>query len=268
MMKAKKHLGQHFLNQASIAHRIAQALHSDPAVEDILEIGPGRGMLTQYLINRNEQLHLVEIDEDLIASLHKQFPNAHIIKANFLKLDLSEIAPAFHLIGNFPYNISSQIIFKLLEYRHQIPQMVGMFQKEVAQRIASAHGTKQYGILSVLTQSYFDIEYLFEVRPGAFSPPPKVQSAVIRMHRRTVPKVSDRNFKFFKTVVKLAFNQRRKMLRNSLKSLLSEAPTDPMYQMRPEQLSVDDFVSLTAKLITSHGTTSKENREDEPRKQD
>lgn len=246
-IKPKKSLGQHFLNDQNIARKIVDSLGTD--TPDVLEIGPGMGVLTQYLLKRSElNLRVIEIDRESVAYLHQNFPELeHIWSDDFLKVDLSSrFDGAFSIIGNFPYNISSQIFFRVLEMRNQIPEVVGMLQKEVAERIASKHGNKSYGILSVLLQAFYDIEYLFTVPEHVFVPPPKVKSAVIRIkrnHRDTLP-CSE---KFFVEVVKAAFNLRRKMLRNSLKLISTELP-ERYADKRPEQLSVKDFIELTTEI--------------------
>ncbi len=251
-MKAKKSLGQHFLNQSTIAQKIAQALLPLECVDQILEVGPGQGMLTQFLLDREEQLCTIELDRDMIPRLEARFDGLVVHQGDFLKLDLPSFLPGkFHLIGNFPYNISSQILFKMLDNKPQIPQMVGMFQREVAERIVSKHGSKRYGILSVLVQAFYDVEYLFSLGPSVFSPPPRVDSAVVRLRQKENPLVSETCEKPFRTLVKLAFGQRRKMLRNSLKSIAPDLTHHPVGQLRPEQLSVSDFAKLNSKLISS-----------------
>ncbi|WP_298631272.1 16S rRNA (adenine(1518)-N(6)/adenine(1519)-N(6))-dimethyltransferase RsmA [uncultured Porphyromonas sp.] len=246
---AKKSLGQHFLHNLEIAERIAETLvqYNLP----ILEVGPGMGVLTQYLTTKYPDTKVVEIDTESIAYLRVAFPSLipHIIEADFLTLPLDKVfdgAP-FLLIGNYPYNISSQIFFHMLEYKELIPAAAGMLQKEVAARLASGPGSKEYGILSVLLQAWYDVEYLFSVGPGNFNPPPKVQSGVIRLTRNQRTKLGC-DEQLFKQVVKTVFNQRRKMLRNSLKPLLNEQQlpeSHPLLQKRPEQLAVDDFITLT-----------------------
>ncbi|NND34142.1 MAG: ribosomal RNA small subunit methyltransferase A [Saprospiraceae bacterium] len=256
-MKAKKSLGQHFLIQPAIASRIANSLINMDGVEQVVEVGPGKGMLTQFLLELYPTLIMIETDRDMIELLSERFEHQgkQIIHANFLKIDLkSLVKKPFSLIGNFPYNISSQILFKMLDNRPLIPQMVGMFQKEVAQRVASGHGSKTYGILSVLMQTFYTVEYLFSVAPGSFSPPPKVTSAVIRLVARPV-QIEPSLEKMLRNVVKLAFGQRRKMLRNSIKSLWTGIlpPDDPSLNKRPEQLSVTDFLELSRRLISLQG---------------
>ncbi len=260
-VKAKKHLGQHFLTDERIAKNIADALIGEN-YNNVLEIGPGMGVLTKYLLQKKAKVTVMELDRDSVAYLHETFPLEHIqlntskekfdiIEGDFLKKNLSEIfnKEQVAIIGNFPYNISSQIVFKAIENRAFVPEFAGMFQKEVAKRIAEKEGSKVYGILSVLTQAFFDVEYLFTVPPTVFNPPPKVDSGVIRLIRKknyTLP-VDE---KFFFRVVKTSFNQRRKMLRSSLKSfnLSDTLKEDPIFAKRPEQLSVQDFIELTKKL--------------------
>jgi 16S rRNA (adenine1518-N6/adenine1519-N6)-dimethyltransferase len=242
-VKAKKSLGQHFLTDQNIARKIVDSLGSN--IPDVLEIGPGMGVLTQYLLERSElNLQVIEIDRDSVAYLHENFPQIkHIWSEDFLKVDISaKFEGSYSIIGNFPYNISTQILFKVLENRNQIPEVVGMFQKEVAERIASKHGNKSYGIMSVLLQAFYNIEYLFTVSEQVFSPPPKVKSAVIRLVRNEVQDLPC-NEDFFVKVVKAAFNLRRKMLRNSLKEICTNLP-DEYAEKRPEQLSVNDFIAL------------------------
>ncbi|MBR8702367.1 16S rRNA (adenine(1518)-N(6)/adenine(1519)-N(6))-dimethyltransferase RsmA [Porphyromonas levii] len=248
-VRAKKALGQHFLRNQDIAERIADTLvkHKLP----ILEVGPGMGVLTQYLIPKYQETKVVEIDTESISYLRVAFPSLipNIIEADFLSLPLDRVfnGQPFVLIGNYPYNISSQIFFHMLEYRELIPAASGMLQKEVAQRLASGPGSKDYGILSVLLQAWYDIEYLFSVAPGNFDPPPKVQSGVIRMVRNNRKELGC-DEQLFKNVVKTTFNRRRKMLRNSLQPLLGERHLPegyPLLQKRPEQLGVDDFIALT-----------------------
>lgn len=265
-VRPKKALGQHFLTDLKVAHDIADALIAPgDATTDVLEVGPGMGVLTQYLLERPEiALRAVEIDRESVDYLLVHFPkiNGSLIEADFLKLRLESFFPGrFDVIGNFPYNISSQIFFKILDYREQVPQVVCMIQKEVAERIAEKPGTKTYGILSVLLQAWYDIEYLFTVGEGAFNPPPKVKSAVIRLTRNSRTGLGC-DPALFKTVVKTSFGQRRKTLRNSLKPLVQAKAermgwtpedvagfvSDPVFELRPERLSVDDFIALTVKL--------------------
>ena len=245
-VRAKKFLGQHFLKDLSVAQKIAETIEEGP----VLEIGPGMGVLTQFLLkNPRIQLTAIEIDRESVAYLKEWYPELHLIEGDFLKLDLDVIYPSgnFNVIGNYPYNISSQIFFKVLEYKDRIPVCSGMIQKEVAERIASKPGNKAYGILSVLLQAYYDIEYLFTVDEHVFNPPPKVKSAVIRMTRNE-RKHLDCDETLFKQVVKTAFNQRRKQMRNSLQPLIGKGNPlleEKIFTKRPEQLNVEEFVELT-----------------------
>ena len=246
-VKPKKSLGQHFLRDQNIAIKIVESLGTD--VSDVLEIGPGTGVLTQYLLNRPEiNLHVIEIDRDSVAFLHENFPALkHIWSEDFLKADIQQKFDGnFSIIGNFPYNISSQILFKVLEMRNRVPEVVGMFQKEVAERIAGKSGKKTYGILSVLLQAFYDIEYLFTVHEHVFDPPPRVKSAVIRLTRNSRTELPC-DEKLFVKVVKTAFNQRRKMMRNSLKTVCENLPPE-FAEKRPEQLSVDAFIDLACAI--------------------
>jgi 16S rRNA (adenine1518-N6/adenine1519-N6)-dimethyltransferase len=248
-VRAKKNLGQHFLKDEAIARRIAESLDGFPTLP-VLEVGPGTGMLTRHLLEQERDLTVVEIDSESVAYLKEHYPSleGRILEQDFLRMNLPALYnESFCLIGNYPYNISSQIFFKLLDNRESIPCCTGMIQKEVAERMTASPGSKSYGILSVLLQTWYDIEYLFTVNEQAFIPPPKVKSAVVRLTRNR-RKQLDCNEKLFKTVVKTSFNQRRKMLRNSIKSLLSEEhplPGDPMLTKRPEQLSIEQFEHLT-----------------------
>ena len=264
-VRAKKALGQHFLTDQSIAKAIVDALQTEDGVRDVLEIGPGMGVLTQYLMPREDvDLKLVEIDGESVDYLLTHFADmqGRLLQADFLKMDLDKFfKDRFCVIGNFPYNISSQIFFKILDHKENIPQVVCMIQKEVAERIAEQPGTKTYGILSVFLQAWYDIEYLFTVGQGAFCPPPKVKSAVIRLRRNSRTDLGC-DEKLFKTVVKTAFGQRRKTLRNSLKQIINTKAAaeswseeqlaafiaDPVFELRPERLSVEDFVALTLRL--------------------
>ena len=248
-VKPKKFLGQHFLKDLDIARRIADTV-KDYGGMPILEIGPGTGVLTQFLLSAGHDLTVVEIDRESVAYLRAHFPalDGRILEEDFLKLPLDRIFPdRFCIIGNYPYNISSQIFFKVLDYKDRIPCCSGMIQKEVAERMASGPGNKDYGILSVLMQAWYDIEYLFTVSEQVFDPPPKVKSAVIRMTRNRVTDLGCSE-RLFKQVVKTSFNQRRKTLRNSLKPLLGkDCPLleNELFDKRPEQLSVEQFVALT-----------------------
>ena len=281
LVRPKKALGQHFLTDLSVAQKIADALvveletiggavpeagvvtagNTDAAMP-VLEIGPGMGVLSQYLLEREDiDLKMIEIDRESVDYLLTHFPKAsgRVIEGDFLKMNLSYFFPGtFAVIGNFPYNISSQIFFRIIDHKDSIPQVVCMIQKEVAERIAEQPGSKTYGILSVLLQAWYDIEYLFTVGEGAFNPPPKVKSAVIRLRRNSRTELGC-DEKLFKTIVKTGFNQRRKTLRNSLKPLIAdkaareawtpEQSTDflsnPVFELRPERLSVEDFIALT-----------------------
>lgn len=249
LVKPKKALGQHFLKDLDVAARIAQTLDAWKSLP-VLEVGPGMGVLTRFLLDYGHDLKVVELDRDSVAYLEQHFPelNGRILGEDFLTLKLDEMFDKpFSVIGNYPYNISSQIMFKVLEYKNLIPCCSGMFQKEVAERLASKPGKKAYGILSVLLQAYYDIEYLFTVDEHVFDPPPKVKSAVIRITRNQTQSL-DCDEVLFKRVIKTGFNQRRKTLRNSLKPLLgNDCPicTDPIFNLRPEQLSVEQFVKLT-----------------------
>jgi len=251
-VKAKKHLGQHFLKDESIAKDIADSL-SLKGYNDVLEIGPGMGVLTKYLLEKETNTYVIEIDTESVTYLNANYPKLKdkIISKDFLKYNINEVfeGKQFAIIGNFPYNISTQIVFRALEFRHQIPEFAGMFQKEVAERICEKKGTKAYGILSVLAQAFYDAEYLFTVSEHVFDPPPKVKSGVLRLRRKenfTLP-CSE---KLFFTVVKTAFQQRRKTIRNSLKTLnLSDnLREDTIFDLRPEQLNVQQFIELTQKI--------------------
>jgi 16S rRNA (adenine1518-N6/adenine1519-N6)-dimethyltransferase len=254
-VKPKKHLGQHFLVDLSIAEKIAKAVTGHLGVKKILEIGPGMGVLTDFLIKEKWELYLVEIDNESIQYLHQKYPGLveKIVEADYLKTDFAPIMKGpYAVAGNFPYNISSQIFFKILEERNNVTEVVCMLQKEVAQRIASPKGNKDYGILSVLLQAFYDIEYLFSVPPGVFNPPPKVNSGVIRLKRNATEQLECDEKLFFR-VVKQGFSTRRKTLRNCMKSLgLSEEMNlDPILDKRAEQLDVQEFVMLTKKLQKS-----------------
>lgn len=254
-VKAKKHLGQHFLKDESIAKDIADTL-SLQGYDKVLEIGPGMGVLTKYLLEKETDTYVIEIDTESVEYLNANYPKLHgkIISQDFLRYNISEVfgSSPFAIIGNFPYNISTQIVFRALELRKQIPEFAGMFQKEVAERICEKKGSKAYGILSVLVQAFYDAEYLFTVPEHVFNPPPKVKSGVLRLRRKE-------NFhlpvdeKLFFTVVKTAFNQRRKTLRNSLKTynLSDILKEDSIFDLRPEQLSVEQFIELTKKIAAN-----------------
>lgn len=257
-MKAKKSYGQHFLTNESMAERIADSLTQ--AHERVLEVGPGKGMLTKYLLEKDFKLKVVEADRDMVAYLQKFYPwlAANIIEGDFLKVKLEEIfdSQCFALIGNFPYNISSQIVFKMVESRQLISEMVGMFQREMAERIIAPPGSKDYGVISVLTQAFYEGEMLFKVSRGNFNPPPKVESAVIRLKRKEQQQLScDENL--FRQIVKTTFGQRRKMLRNTLKSFVSDESMleETFFQKRPEVLSVEDFIALTQRIQSFNPST-------------
>jgi 16S rRNA (adenine1518-N6/adenine1519-N6)-dimethyltransferase len=256
-VRPKKFLGQHFLNDQSIAQRIVESL-TVRAEDPVLEIGPGTGVLTKFLIEKGQNLRVIEIDRDSVAYLKKHYPSLDIVEGDFLELDLHQIYPGhFSIIGNFPYNISSQIFFKVLEHRDQVDQVVCMLQKEVADRLAASHGNKTYGILSVLLQAYYDIKSLFKVNPGVFNPPPKVMSAVIRLERNQRQALGC-DEKLFVVVVKQGFNNRRKTLRNALKNLnlAAEISALPIMDKRAEQLSVEDFIHLTRLIEGSRGAAN------------
>lgn len=252
-VRAKKHLGQHFLTDESIAERIANSL-SYEGYPRVLEIGPGMGVLTQFLLKKPIETWVVEVDGESIVWLQAHYPKLsdRIVHKDFLRYDFKSIFgdEPYAVIGNFPYNISSQIVFKVLDERDQIPEFGGMFQKEVAERICTGPGSKDYGILSVLTQAYYNVEYLFTVDEHVFDPPPKVKSGVMRMSRKETD--PDVEFSKLKMVVKAAFNQRRKTLRNALKSLPFEhtSETEAMLSLRAEQLGYTEFIQLTNALST------------------
>ena len=260
-VRAKKHLGQHFLKDASIAQRIADTLELS-ASPNVLEIGPGTGVLTRLLLERPVHLLAVELDRESVAYLREQFipglaretlayQSFEVLEADFLKLDLQTLfrEQPFAITGNFPYNISSQIVFRLLEVRHRVPEFSGMFQKEVAERICAGPGSKTYGILSVLVQAFYQARYCFTVPPEVFDPPPKVSSGVLYLKRRETWQLHCDEGLFFR-VVKTAFNQRRKTLRNSLKSLhlTDNLKEDAIFDRRPEQLSVSEFITLSKRI--------------------
>lgn len=248
-VRAKKHLGQHFLTDENIAAKIAESLSPEGKYRKVLEVGPGMGVLTKYLLERTDiETWVVEIDRDSVQYLNEHYPQLHgrIIADDFLRKEFTEFfSEPTAVIGNFPYNISTQILFRVLDFKDSVPEVVGMFQKEVAQRIAEKPGSKTYGITSVLLQAWYDIEYLFTVPPTVFSPPPKVQSAVIRLRRNNVNDLGC-DAKLFTQVVKAAFNQRRKQLRNSLHAFKFKPgeESNPIFTLRPERLSVEEFVQL------------------------
>ena len=265
-VKPKKFLGQHFLTDLSIASRIADTVDACPELP-ILEVGPGMGVMTQFLVRKSRKIKVVEIDYESVDYLRRTYPELgdNIIEDDFLKMHLEHTfgGSSFVLTGNYPYNISSQIFFKMLDYKELIPCCTGMIQKEVAERMAASPGSKTYGILSVLIQAWYNVEYLFTVEPGVFNPPPKVRSAVIRLTRNSTTSLGC-DEKLFRRLVKTTFNQRRKTLRNNIRPLLSqleveatqvggkidftELLSDAIMTKRPEQLSVQDFISLTLRL--------------------
>lgn len=256
-VRPKKSLGQHFLTDLSVASRIADTVDSCPSIP-ILELGPGMGVLTQYLMQKERELKVVEIDRESVEYLHSHYPslNDNILGTDFLKMDLSTVFDGrpFVLTGNYPYNISSQIFFKMLDYKDFIPCCTGMIQKEVAERLASAPGSKVYGVLSILIQAWYDVEYLFTVDEHVFDPPPKVKSAVIRLTRNDKASLGC-DERLFRRIVKTVFTMRRKMLRNGMKQIVgSDAPmlSDPLFNKRPEQLSINDFIELTNRVALSH----------------
>lgn len=258
-VRAKKALGQHFLKDLDIAKKIAQTIETTQLPDEakkwgdlpVLEVGPGMGVLSQFLMESGREVKAVELDSESVEFLRKVFPKLDVVEGDFLKMDLSDIFKTeFTLIGNYPYNISSQIFFKVLDYKEKIPVVAGMLQKEVAQRICSGPGSKVYGILSVLLQAWYDCDYLFDVAPGVFSPPPKVTSGVIRLRRNSRASLGC-DERLFKTIVKTSFGQRRKTLRNSLASLIpvnSPVWQDSILSRRPETLSVEEFINITNQL--------------------
>lgn len=255
LVKPKKFLGQHFLNDRKVAQDIADTVDACPEIP-IFEVGPGMGVLTRFLLPKGREVKVVELDYESVAYLREAFPQLedHIIEDDFLKMNLQRLfgGRPFVLTGNYPYNISSQIFFKMLEYKDLIPCCTGMIQKEVAERIASGPGNKTYGILSVLIQAWYKVEYLFTVHEHVFNPPPKVKSAVIRMTRNETQALGC-DEKLFKQIVKTTFNQRRKTLRNSIKPILGKdcpLTEDPLFNKRPEQLSVQEFIDLTNRVAT------------------
>ena len=248
-IRPKKSLGQHFLKDTGIARRIAETLSAFRGLP-VLEVGPGTGVLTRFLLNEGHDLSVVELDSESVSYLHRHFPEleGRIFAEDFLKLDLNRLFPdKFCVIGNYPYHISSQIFFKVLDYREQVVCCSGMIQKEVAERLAAGPGSKTYGIISALIQPWYDVEYLFTVNENVFDPPPKVKSAVVRMTRNSRKELGC-DEALYKKVVKTSFNQRRKTLRNSMKPLLGKDFPDyslPVFDKRPEQLSVEQFIELT-----------------------
>ena len=256
LVKPKKFLGQHFLKDLKVAQDIADTVDTFPELP-ILEVGPGMGVLTQFLMEKGREVKVVELDFESVAYLRENFPalEGNIIEDDFLKLKLEKLFDGrpFVLTGNYPYNISSQIFFKMLDYKDLIPCCTGMIQKEVAERIAAGPGSKTYGILSILIQAWYKVEYLFTVHEHVFNPPPKVKSAVIRMTRNETKELGC-NERLFKLIVKTTFNQRRKTLRNSISSILEKGnplSNDPVFNKRPEQLSVQEFIELTNRVETA-----------------
>ena len=256
LVKPKKFLGQHFLKDLKVAQDIANTVDACPELP-VLEVGPGMGVLTQFLLPKGRTVKVVEVDYESVAYLREAYPQLedHIIEDDFLKLKLEKLFDGrpFVLTGNYPYNISSQIFFKMLDYKDLIPCCTGMIQKEVAERIAAGPGSKTYGILSILIQAWYKVEYLFTVHEHVFNPPPKVKSAVIRMTRNETKELGC-NERLFKLIVKTTFNQRRKTLRNSISSILEKGnplSNDPVFNKRPEQLSVQEFIELTNRVETA-----------------
>jgi 16S rRNA (adenine1518-N6/adenine1519-N6)-dimethyltransferase len=258
-MKAKKSFGQHFLVQESIAEKLASSIISD-GCEAIVEVGPGKGILTKYLLLQSLPVFAVELDRDMIPLLKHEFSGTslHIVEADILRVRFDELLGAetnFVLVGNYPYNISSQIIFLGIQHRHHVPFMAGMFQREMAERICSPPGSKSFGVISVLAQAFYHPALLFHVKPGSFSPPPKVQSSVISLTRYR-SEIDDLSFQSLRQVVKMSFSQRRKMLRNTLSPIINEdvLKAHGVSELRPEQLSVDQFIALARVAAASHPT--------------
>lgn len=268
-VRPKKALGQHFLTDLGIACRIADTIDACPGLP-VLEVGPGMGVLTQFLLQKGRRLRVVELDHDSVDYLRRNFPQLHdedIIPDDFLKMHLERtFGEPFVLTGNYPYNISSQIFFRVVDHRELIPCCTGMTQKEVAERLAAKPGNKNFGILSALVQLWYDVEYLFTVEPDVFNPPPKVRSAVIRL-TRNARRDAGCDETLYKRVVKTTFNQRRKMLRGTLRGLLTQLDTerqctpghtallaDPLFTRRPEQLGVEEFIALTCRIAAEYGT--------------
>ena len=256
LVRAKKHLGQHFLTDKNIAAKIVDSLRPENKYNQVLEVGPGMGILSDFLLQKTElQTYLIDIDKESYEFLQKKYPHLaeRLINDDFLEMDFSNIfTKPFGIIGNFPYNISSQILFKVLDNRQHVVEVVGMFQKEVAERCSAKAGSKEYGILSVFLQAYYKVEYLFTVKAGVFNPPPKVLSAVIRLTRNDAAQLNC-DEKLFWQVVKAGFNQRRKTLRNALSSLINKEKMadEPALDLRAERLTVDDFVNLTNKITAN-----------------
>lgn len=258
-MKAKKSFGQHFLINEPLSEKIANSLMMESDIRNVLEIGPGKGVLTKYLLEQDINLRVVEADKDMVTYLETNYPKlqGNIIFLDFLKLNMKKVfdGQPFYMIGNYPYNISSQILFKMVKHRELIPEMVGMFQKEVSDRVIAPPGSKTYGVVSVLIQAYYEGETVVKVNPGSFNPPPKVMSSVIRLRRKENFELGC-DYGFFRTVVKTAFGQRRKMLRNTLKGLVKDPLLlkEAYFTRRPEELGVEEFVDLTLKIQASQET--------------
>jgi 16S rRNA (adenine1518-N6/adenine1519-N6)-dimethyltransferase len=257
LVRAKKHLGQHFLTDKNIATKIVDSLRPDSRYQQVLEVGPGMGILSDVLLERTAyEVSLIDIDTESYEFLQKKYPKLgdRLINADFLEMDFAaRFNGPLAIIGNFPYNISSQILFKVLDNRQQVVEVVGMFQKEVAERCAAKAGSKEYGILSVFLQAYYKVEYLFTVKAGVFNPPPKVLSAVIRLTRNEIPQL-DCDEKLFWQVVKAGFNQRRKTLRNALSAVIPKdkmATDEPLLDLRAERLTVGDFVKITQQVAAN-----------------
>lgn len=252
-MKAKKSFGQHFLINEPLSEKIANSLRMESDIKNVLEIGPGKGVLTKYLLKQDINLRVCEADKDMVTYLERHYPKLkeNIIFLDFLKLDMSKVfdGESFYMIGNYPYNISSQILFKMVKHRALIPEMIGMFQKEVSDRVIAPPGSKTYGVVSVLIQAYYKGENVVKVSPGSFSPPPKVNSSVIRLTRKE-NFVLGCDYSLFRTVVKTAFGQRRKMMRNTLKGLVKDSSIlkEDYFRKRPEELGVEEFVKLTERI--------------------
>ena len=256
-MRAKKSFGQHFLINEPLSEKIATSLLMESqGIKNVLEIGPGKGVLTKYLLQQDINLRVVEADKDMVSYLESNYPKLkdNIIFLDFLKLNMKKVfdGEPFYLIGNYPYNISSQILFKMVKHRELIPEMVGMFQKEVSDRVIAPPGSKTYGVVSVLIQAYYTGETVVKVSPGSFNPPPKVNSSVIRLKRKENFELGC-DYGFFRTVVKTAFGQRRKMLRNTLKGLVKDPALlkEHYFTKRPEELGVEEFVELTLKVAAT-----------------
>lgn len=256
-VRPKKSLGQHFLTDLSIASQIADTVDACPDIP-ILEVGPGTGVLTQFLLQKQRELRVVEIDRESVAYLKSNYPSldGKLIESDFLQMDLSSTfeGKPFVLTGNYPYNISSQIFFKMLEYKDLIPCCTGMIQKEVAERMAATPGHKSYGVLSIFIQAWYDVTYLFTVDEHVFNPPPKVKSAVIRLTRNSNSSLGC-DEKLFRRIVKSVFTMRRKMLRNGMKQIVGNGSpmlNDPLFNKRPEQLSIQDFIDLTNRVSLAH----------------